>query len=53
MKSINIGKGSGCTTVDVRDWPAGVYFVRYRDIEGRSRWRGWWWSKGCMVVLFT
>ena len=36
MKSINIGKGSTSTTVDVRDWPAGVYFVRYRDIEGRS-----------------
>ena len=36
MKSINIGKGSTSTTIDVRDWPAGVYFVRYRDIEGRS-----------------
>ena len=36
MKSINIGKGSTSTTIDVRDWPAGVYFVRYQDIEGRS-----------------
>lgn len=36
MKSINIGKGSTSTTVDCRDWPAGVYFVRYRDTEGRS-----------------
>jgi hypothetical protein len=36
MKSLHISKGSTFTTVDVRDWPAGVYFVRYRDIEGRS-----------------
>ncbi len=34
IKQIN--KGSTSTAVDVRDWPAGVYFVRYRDIEGRS-----------------
>jgi len=36
MKSLLISKGSTSTTVDVRDWPAGVYFVRYRNIEGRS-----------------
>ena len=36
MKSFIISKGSASTTVDVRDWPAGVYFVRYRDMEGRS-----------------
>ncbi len=36
MKSINIGKGSTSTSVDVRDWPAGVYFVRCRDTDGRS-----------------
>lgn len=36
MKSLRIGKGSTSTTVVVRAWPAGVYFVRYRDTEGRS-----------------
>jgi len=36
IKSLDIIKGSKSTTVDVRDLPAGVYFVRYRDTEGRS-----------------
>lgn len=36
MKSIFINKASTSNTVDVRDWPAGVYMVRYRDMEGRS-----------------
>ncbi|MBK7881801.1 MAG: T9SS type A sorting domain-containing protein [Saprospiraceae bacterium] len=36
MMFLHINKGSTSTNVDVRNWPAGVYFVRYRDMEGRS-----------------
>ncbi|MGB4819784.1 MAG: T9SS type A sorting domain-containing protein, partial [Saprospiraceae bacterium] len=36
MKSLIISEGSTSAIVDMHEWPAGVYFVRYRDNEGRS-----------------
>ena len=36
MKSLIISEGSTSAIVDMHEWPAGVYFVRYRDMEGRS-----------------
>ena len=36
MMFLHINKGSTSTNVDVRNWPAGIYLVRYRDMEGRS-----------------
>ena len=36
MRDIHVKSGTSDIQLDVRDWPGGVYFVRYIDMVGRS-----------------